>query len=271
LSLLRQPHTLAGMRILPRVVVIAVVVAACGEDPASDDEGTSTGSADETTESSSTGQDFLECDSPLLEDIGLELTILPPFTPADDVGVQYSGACTVTTIDTSDPIVAVLDLACTGEGGPQADWAITARITWTGGTLPLSLAPMSAVDVAIAHAAIDGQLDSIAIHAEDELVFAASSGQMLALGGDQGLWAPLAVEAPADQMCAEEPDECSTSARNRLLFAGLTGTAIDVFDHHAVATDDYDILVGRALTPVGAECDGGGPGWYDFIVLRTGA
>ncbi len=263
------------MPLVSRAAVFFVLVAACGGDSSSDDGGTSTTEpAADSTESSTTGQEFLECDDPLLDDVGLELTILPPFTPADDLGVQYSGACMVSEVDVSQPTVAVLDLACTGDGGPSADWAAQAKVTWTGGALPLALAPGSAVDLTLVHSAVDQQLDSIALHAEGELVFAASSGHVIAsaVGGDpQGLWAPMIVTAPPDQRCAAEPDECSTSARNRLAFEGLTGASIEVFDHHAVATGSYDILVGRALTPVGAPCDGGGPGWYDFIVLRTGA
>lgn len=258
------------MPLLSRALPIVAFLVACGDEPEGDGEstGTTTTAADTTTEST-TGPTFDDCQPALIDDIGLELTILPPFTPEDDMGVRYSGACEVSELDLSEPTLAVIDLACSGEGGPQADWSATARVTWTGGTLPLQLAPGSAVDLTLEHSAAAPQLDSIAIHVEDELMLAVSSGQALALpaGGDP-VWAPLQVEAPPDQMCADASDECA--ARNLLLFDGLTDAVIDVFDHHAVATGSYDILVGRALTPLETPCDVAHPAWYDFIVLRTG-
>ena len=112
----------------------------------------------------------------------------------------------------------------------------------------------------------DAELVALGLHAGDDLVLAAASGNVLEadVADPQALWSPLHVTAPTDQMCAAESDGCS--ARNRLVFEGLSAAPLEVFDHHAVATGTYDVLVGDVRTPIDTACDGTA---YAFVLLRT--
>lgn len=241
----------------------------CGDDEPADGESTTSTetTAADTTESSTTAS-FEECQDPVTGDVELQLVLDPPFSDSDAAGVQYSGTCTLTAIEQPLPATLEMSFSCTGAGGPAADWSLTATITGLAGMPPSQLLPEAEVAVAIAYAAAESEIVSLGLNVAGDLVLAASSGNVIEAPGvddPQALWSPLHVTAPADQQCPASGD---CAARNRLIFEGISTASLDVFDHHAVATGTYDILLGRALTPI-VDCEGTNAAWYDFVLLRT--
>jgi hypothetical protein len=238
-------------------------IVGCGDSSQDDDE-TSTG-APETTAADSTTGEFEQCLPAVIPDVVLDLVVDPPLSEADAAGVQYSGTCTVSGVGAPVAMAHELSFACTGAGGPAADWSVTATVTGLPGMPPPQVVLDAELELSIAYAAADDEFSAIALHAGDVLVLAVANGNVLDLG-DQSMWSPVQVSAPTDQQCGATSDDCT--ARNRLEFDGVVAATLDCFDHHALATDSYDVLVGNAFTVI-ESCDVvGNPARYEFAVVR---